>query len=95
MKLTTFLALTLYCLLVVHSKVFEKFYPEALSIAQGMTLDQKIGQTIQLDFYGLTKRNHTSDADAVKYAIGSILVGGDGCPDKNGNRVDFSSTTFS
>jgi hypothetical protein len=66
-----------------------------LSIAQGMSLDQKIGQTIQLDFYGLTKRNHTSDTDAVKYAIGSILVGGDGCPDKNGNRVDFTSTTFS
>lgn len=59
-----------------------------------MTLNQKIGQTIQLDFYGLTRKNHTSDTDAIKYAIGSILVGGDGCPDKNGNRVNFTGMTF-
>lgn len=65
-----------------------------MTIVESMTLDQKIGQTIQLDFYGLTRRNHTSDADAVKYALGSILVGGDGCPDKNGNRVDFSGVDF-
>jgi hypothetical protein len=94
MNSINFFTFVLCCLYQVHSGIFNKYYPEAMAIAQSMTLDQKIGQTIQLDFYGLTKRNHTSDADAVKYAIGSILVGGDGCPDKNGNRVDFSSATF-
>lgn len=94
MKIKGFTIIFLYFLVQVHSGVFLKYYPEAMTIAQSMTLDQKIGQTIQLDFYGLTKRNHTSDADAVKYAIGSILVGGDGCPDQNGNRVDFTSTNL-
>lgn len=46
-----------------------------------MTLDQKIGQTIQIDFYGLTDENRTSAQDAIKNHLGSILVGGIGCPD--------------
>jgi hypothetical protein len=46
-----------------------------------MTLDQKIGQTIQVDFYSMVGKNGTSQAEAVKLALGSLLVGGNGCPD--------------
>ncbi len=46
-----------------------------------MNLDQKIGQTIQVDFYALTSKNGTTANDAIKYSIGSVLVGGNGCPD--------------
>lgn len=46
-----------------------------------MSLDQKIGQTIQVDFYAMVNKNGTSQAEAVKLALGSLLVGGNGCPD--------------
>ena len=54
-----------------------------------MNLDQKIGQTIQVDFYGITSKTGTSVSDAVKYSLGSILIGGNGCPDDNGNCINF------
>ncbi len=54
-----------------------------------MTLDQKIGQTIQLDFYGITGKNGTTSADAIKFSLGSLLVGGNGCPDSNGDLIYF------
>ncbi len=54
-----------------------------------MTIDQKIGQTIQLDFYGITGKNGTTSADAIKLSLGSLLVGGDGCPDANGDLIYF------
>ena len=56
-----------------------------------MTLDQKIGQTIQLDFYGVTSKTGTTSADAIKFSLGSLLVGGNGCPDNNGNIIDFDN----
>jgi beta-glucosidase len=40
-------------------------------IVAGMTLDEKVGQMTQVDVHGLT-----SDADVVKYFLGSILHGG-------------------
>jgi hypothetical protein len=46
-----------------------------------MSLDQKIGQTIQVDFYSMVGKNGTTSADAIKLALGSLLVGGNGCPD--------------
>lgn len=53
-----------------------------------MTLDQKIGQTIQVDFYAITtKKGITDPAEAIKHSFGSLLVGGDGTPDENGNMV--------
>jgi beta-glucosidase len=56
-----------------------------------MSLDQKIGQTIQLDFYGLTSKTGTTSADAIKFSLGSLLVGGNGCPDSNGNILDMDT----
>lgn len=89
MKKSLFITLLLF--ICVSSAVFDKYYQEAYTIAASMSLDQKIGQTIQLDFYGLTTKSGTSNADAIKYALGSILVGGNGCPDSNGNCVIFDN----
>lgn len=52
-----------------------------------MTIDQKIGQTIQADFYSFEKKGVTDPSDAIKYHLGSLLVGGNGAPDENGNMV--------
>ncbi len=47
------LSLSLY----VHAGTFKEYYQEAETIVKSMTLDEKIGQTIQLDFAGLTQNN--------------------------------------
>lgn len=73
----------------INAASFSKHYDEAYTIAASMTLDQKIGQTVQVDFYGITSKTGTSVSDAVKYSLGSILIGGNGCPDDNGNCVNF------
>jgi beta-glucosidase len=67
--------------------IYRQYYAEAYSIAAAMTLDQKIGQTIQLNFYGVTNRNNTDPAQAVKLHLGSLLIAGDGAPDVNGNLI--------
>jgi beta-glucosidase len=87
MKITSLILL----LLTVHltSAVYEKNYDEAYTIAVSMSLDQKIGQTIQVDFYGITSKTGTSASDAIKYSLGSILIGGNGAPDANGNCINF------
>lgn len=56
-----------------------------------MNLVQKIGQTIQVDFYAMVTKNGTSNADAIKYGLGSLLVSGNGCPDINGNMVELDN----
>lgn len=87
MKLTI---VTLLLLVIsINSGNFDKYYDEAYTIAASMSLDQKIGQTIQVDFYGITSKNGTTVSDAIKYSLGSILIGGNGCPDDNGNCVNF------
>lgn len=58
-----------------------------------MTLDQKIGQTIQLDFYAMTSVNGTMGSEAVKYNLGSILMGAIGCPNDDGNCILFDGMT--
>ena len=60
-----------------------------MSIAEAMTLDQKIGQTLQIDFYSFSKDGVTSPEQAIKLSLGSILVGGNGSPDENGNMIDL------
>lgn len=52
-----------------------------------MNLVQKIGQTVQVDFYAMVTKTGTTAADAIKYGLGSLLVSGNGCPDINGNMV--------
>lgn len=73
--------ITALLLVLANTAVFEKYYDEAYTIAASMSLDQKIGQTIQVDFYAMATKNGSSQTDAVKLALGSLLVGGNGCPD--------------
>lgn len=70
-----------------HASIYQKYYDEAYKIAVAMTLDQKIGQTIQVDFYGITSKGKTDAALAAKYHLGSLLVGGNGCPDEAGDLI--------
>lgn len=70
--------------------IYQKYYEEAYKIAVGMTLEQKIGQCLQVDFYGINnKKTGTDPAEAIKYHLGSLLVGGDGTPDENGNLIEI------
>lgn len=41
--------------------IYQKYYEEAYKIAVGMTLDQKIGQCLQVDFYGITNKKTGTD----------------------------------
>ena len=88
-KITLIVAALL--VLCVRTAIFEKYYDEAYTIAASMSVDQKIGQTIQVDFYAMANKNGTTSAEAVKLALGSLLVGGNGCPDENGNLVVFDN----
>jgi hypothetical protein len=74
-------------LITVHCGMYQKYYDEAYSIAAAMTLDQKLGQTIQLDLYSVTGKNGTDATLASKLHLGSVLIGGNGAPDANGNLV--------
>lgn len=56
-----------------------------------MTLEQKIGQTIQLTFEGITEKQVTDPAQALKFALGSLLIGGDGAPSSDGNIAKMAS----
>ena len=78
-------------IIFVKAAVFDKHYDEAYNIAESMTLDQKIGQTIQVDFYAMHGKNGTSQDDAINLALGSLLIGGNGCPDENGNLINFDN----
>ena len=83
------LLLLIVILSLTHSVVYQKYYDEAYRIAVAMTLDQKIGQAMQVDFGAFSAKNKTDENEAVKLHLGSLLVGGDGCPDSNGNMVDI------
>mgnify|MGYP002345191529 FL=1 len=75
--------------LAVHCTIYDKLYDEAFKITQAMTIDQKIGQTLQVDFQALAGKNSTDQSLALKYFLGSVLIGGDGVPDANGNIVEL------
>lgn len=76
-------------LLVAQCSIYQKYYDEAYRIAVAMTLDQKIGQIMQVDFGAFSAKNKTDQALAAKLHLGSLLVGGDGMPDDNGNMIDI------
>ena len=47
-------------LILLHSNsspLFQPYYEEALSIAKSMTLEQKIGQTLQVDFGAIANKS--------------------------------------
>jgi len=78
--------LTLAILIVsTQSSIYQRYYDEAYSIAAAMSVDQKIGQTIQLDFGAVSSKNGTDPVVASKMHLGSLLVSGNGVPDANGN----------
>jgi hypothetical protein len=83
MKILAFLLV----LVLAHASIYQKYYDEAYSIAAAMNVDQKIGQTVQLDFYAVSDKNGTDPVLASKWHLGSLLVGGNGAPDANGNLV--------
>lgn len=49
MKLIKAIACLLIILVIVNSSIYDQYYEEARKIAQSMTLDQKLGQIIQLN----------------------------------------------
>lgn len=72
---------------LVQATIYQKYYDEAYSIAAAMTVDQKIGQTVQLDLYSVVDKNGTDPTLALKWHLGSLLIGGNGVPDANGNLI--------
>ena len=46
-------------LLLTQQSIYQKYYDEAYRIAVAMSLDQKIGQTIQVDFSALNTKKGT------------------------------------
>jgi hypothetical protein len=42
-----------------NQSIYQKYYQEAYNVAVAMTLDQKIGQILQVDFNALTTKNGT------------------------------------
>ena len=75
----------LACLIATSAqepKKLSSFDPQANALLQKMTLDEKVGQMTQPDQSFLK-----SDADIVKYYLGSVLSGGDSDP-KEGNSLE-------
>lgn len=82
MKLTLALALTLtsFATMSHSATLFSSHDPQVDALLAQMTLDEKIGQMVQVDTGGL------KDGDVQKYALGSVLCGGNSCP-TNGNSA--------
>jgi hypothetical protein len=85
------ISILLFALLVLlsHSQtdIFSKNYKESRKIAESMTIDQLIGQMVQLTFGGITneEKETTNPEEAVTLALGSLLVEGNEAPTDNGN----------
>ena len=58
MKISIFLLLSLVAL--TTQGPYQKYYDEAYKIAVAMSIDQKIGQTIQADFYSITTNRNVT-----------------------------------
>jgi beta-glucosidase len=56
-----------------------------------MDIDQKIGQIIQLTFNGITEKGVTDPQEALKYYLGSLLIGGNAAPTPDGNMASLAS----
>lgn len=87
------ISILLLVLTLTSSSVFRDNYDEAYKIAMAMTDNQKIGQTMQVDFYAITtNKNITEPTEAIKNFFGSLLVGGDAAPNAEGNLVNIPDT---
>lgn len=74
-----------------RASIYDKYYSAALKITQAMTLEQKIGQTAAVDFYGITSKNVTSPDEALKMGFGSLFVSATGTPNAAGNMASIPS----
>jgi hypothetical protein len=66
---------------LAQASIYQKYYDDAYKIAVAMSLDQKIGQCLQVDFNALNTKKGTDETEAIKLHLGSLLIGGDGTPD--------------
>ncbi|CAD8082812.1 unnamed protein product [Paramecium primaurelia] len=77
------------CLILVvckGGKVNKKANVLIDDIVKGMSLAEKIGQTTQVDFVYLNDAQGKTQYEKIKeWNLGSLLVGGNGCPDNDGN----------
>lgn len=85
MKFTVLLTLVALTL----AGIYEPYYQQAYQIAVAMSLDQKIGQCMQVDFSTFSHKNKSDPAQAIKLHLGSLLIGGDGMPNSDGDCIDI------
>ena len=85
MKSTLIVLFTIF--LLGSCSIYNKNYAEAYKITTAMTLQQKVGQTIQVSFGALVDKAGTDPSLATKYFLGSVLANGDDAVDSNGNVV--------
>ena len=75
-----------FCILNCETRqIYRDYWEEAEEIVRHMTLDEKIGQMTQADIGSLNVHGYTDASIIDRFKIGSVLVGGDSCPDTNGN----------
>lgn len=58
-----------------------------------MTLQQKVGQTLQIDFNAITndEKQQTDPTQAVTWAVGGLLMNGNSAPTEDGNIARLPS----
>lgn len=76
---------------LASASIYDQYYEEAKKIAEAMTLEQKIGQTIQADIQGITEKESTNPQEAADLFLGSLLVGGNAAPTTDGNLAKLGS----
>jgi beta-glucosidase len=74
--------------------IYTPFYPKAAALVAKMTVEQKIGQMIQADFDLVTEKGVTDTKVAEKYFLGSLLIGGDGVPNSDGNLINLDKLSY-
>ncbi|CAD8161610.1 unnamed protein product [Paramecium octaurelia] len=78
--------LCIFLVVCKGGRVNKKLNASVDDIVKSMTLAQKIGQTTQVDFIYLNDAEGKTQYDKIKeWNLGSVLVGGNGCPDDEGN----------
>jgi len=82
-------ALLFALLTLTFAGIYQPYYQQAYQIAVAMTLDQKIGQCLQVDFGAFSHKNKTDQNAAIKLHLGSLLVGGDGMPNSDGDMIEI------
>ncbi len=63
---------------ICQDTTYTKYYDECKKIVADMTLQQKIGQTLQIDFNAITndEKQQTDPTQAVTWAVGGLLMNG-------------------